>query len=299
MQPTEFTLRAVDDAPLAARLFAPASAPRSAVALLGGTAIPQRFYAPLAAHLAAQGHAVLTFDYRGVGGSRPRSLRGHRATMSEWARYDLEAALVEARARTPGVPLVALAHSFGGQALGLAPSAPRLVDAAVLVASGTGDARLYPMPWRARNALVFRAMVPVATALLGYYPGALGMGEDLPAGVAREWARWCNTPGYLSAHVPAADRFHGALAVPMLCLSATDDTYAPPRTIEQLASWYTAARIERHALTPRAKPIGHFNLLRRGHTPEAWEAITAFVDRHARPRPPLDTAPTRAVNSAP
>jgi predicted alpha/beta hydrolase len=41
------------------------------------------------------------------------------------------------------------------------------------------------------------ALIPAASALFGFLPmRALTGGEDLPGGVALEWARWCRHPRY-------------------------------------------------------------------------------------------------------
>lgn len=38
---------------------------------------------------------------------------------------------------------------------------------------------------------------PVATRLYGYQPmSALGLGEDIPLDVYRDWKRWCQYPHY-------------------------------------------------------------------------------------------------------
>ena len=50
--------------------------------------------------------------------------------------------------------------------------------------------------------LSLEALVPVTAAVLGYIPGKFGLGEDMPAGVVTEWARWCHTPGYATGAVP-------------------------------------------------------------------------------------------------
>ena len=58
-----------------------------------GAGIPAHFYHRLARHLATQGAAVLTFDYRGIGASRAGPLRRLAAGMDDWAVRDIGAAL--------------------------------------------------------------------------------------------------------------------------------------------------------------------------------------------------------------
>ena len=56
-----------------------------------------------AAYLHAAGCEVLTYDYRGIGGSRPaRLLRGFRAGWIEWGSLDFEGACVKCSNALPG-----------------------------------------------------------------------------------------------------------------------------------------------------------------------------------------------------
>ena len=273
-------MRARDGRDLAARIFAPRSQARAAAVVLAGTAIPQGFYARFAAFLAERDIAVLTFDYRGTGLSRTVPLREERATMSEWATLDVEAALEALDARFSHVPRVAVAHSFGGQALGLARSARRVVSRAVLVGSQSGFVGNWPRPQRLRNQLVFGAVMPAAAATLGYWPADMGLGDGLPGGVMREWARWCRTPGYLAAFVPESERFHAQLSIPLRSYRPLDDDYAPEAAVEELLGWYTKAQIERRVVAPRelgARAIGHYGLFRERVGGALWPEIAAFL----------------------
>lgn len=112
-------IAARDGYALAATVFAPAVAPTCAVLINSATAVPRKIYRGFATYLAEQ---VLTYDYRGTGGSRPPSLRGFQVRMRDWAALDVTAAIDHMRAVWPQLRLVAVGHSFGGQALGLAPN---------------------------------------------------------------------------------------------------------------------------------------------------------------------------------
>ena len=65
------------------------------------------------------GMAVLTFDYRGIGGSRQGgALRDEDVRMQDWGRLDLEGALGWMRRAYPGAPLLVLGHSAGASSSG-------------------------------------------------------------------------------------------------------------------------------------------------------------------------------------
>ncbi len=277
---SDVSFSARDGRALVGRLHRPAKAPEAAAVLLSGTAIPQGFYARFASYLSERSIAVLTFDYRGIGRSRTEPLRKVRATMTDWAQHDIDGALGWLKEQFPGIPRTAIAHSFGGQALGLSPTAREGIDRAVLIASGSGFVGLYPLPARLRNVAVFHALLPAAAATLGYWPKDLGLGDGLPGGVAREWARWCRSPGYLTAHVPSGQRFHGELEIPMLALGVTDDDYAPPAAVDALLSWYARATIERRMVSPESlgvPVIGHFGFFREAAGGKLWADVARFV----------------------
>src|SRR5687768_441819 len=79
--PRETVITAADGFELGATVIAPPR-PRATLVIHGATATKQTYYARFAAYAAARGHRVVTYDYRGVGASRPRSLIGFDATMS-------------------------------------------------------------------------------------------------------------------------------------------------------------------------------------------------------------------------
>ena len=65
------------------RLFAPAAGAAVGAVLIGGAmGVRQSFYRPFAQWLSGLGYVVATFDYRGVGDSRGRTLRGSKANDS-------------------------------------------------------------------------------------------------------------------------------------------------------------------------------------------------------------------------
>src|SRR5262245_29968642 len=184
-----------DGYPLAATAFAPPAPPQRVVLINSATAVPRRIYRGLATYLAERGFAAVTYDYRGVAGSRPRSFKGFDARMRDWAALDASAAIDHMRNVWPAAALTVVGHSFGGQALGLAPNNSE-VSRALLVAAQAGYWRLFAAPEKYRVYVLMRFIgVPVARAL-GYVPGRFGIGEDVPRGVFLEWTGWVRKPRY-------------------------------------------------------------------------------------------------------
>lgn len=267
-------LVAADGYVLAADLARPDGPPHTLVLVAPAMAVPRRLYYKWMRYLADQGFAVLVLDYRGIGDSAPRRLRGFHATLLDWARLDLTAGLDTLKLRFPGVPMAWFGHSIGGQLLGLLPSSAGPVDRVLLV----GTAHGYWRNWRGVNRvglwLLWHAM-PMVTALAGYLPmRAAGQGLDIPTGAARQWAEWGRDPRYIgkaAAALPDAVFHH--LTSPVRAISIVDDVYAPPASIAPLVALYEQAPTEvvtLHAESEGMRRIGHFGAFRRTSLFPAW-----------------------------
>lgn len=256
----------------------PGRARHRVVVVASATGVLQGYYAPFAAWLSRQGFAVVTFDYRGMGESRMEA--DAAPSMHDWGEHDLAAVVAWAGAELGEGRVAIVGHSVGGQLVGLLPDASR-VSALVTIGSQSGDYRLWPLPTRLAMAVIWYGVVPSVTHTMGYLPGSLGIGEDLPAGVALEWARWCRTPGYLVGEGFASRRAGFArLDAPVLSFGFDDDHYAPRAAIEALHALYTSARVERRQLGREAGRFGHFGFFRKRHA-ALWRDVATFLDTHA------------------
>jgi predicted alpha/beta hydrolase len=278
---------------LAATLFeppAPAPAPDTVALIASATAVKQSFYKRFAIYLASRGMAALTFDYRGIGFSRPDSLQGFRARLHEWGTEDLAGVLDWLAARYPRV--VVVGHSIGGQLLGLAEN-NQCAAALLAVCAQSGDWRLWKGLRKYLLAGLWYFAMPALTFACGYFPTRkLGLGEDLPRGVAREWAKWCRSPGYLAPYLGQSlpDHF-GAFPGPVLAYSCADDRLAPADAVEALLRMYSRARITRRQLDPHTLglgPLGHFGFFRAENAalwPPAADWIRPAAPRQVIPAP--------------
>lgn len=285
------TLTADDGTQLAATWFAGegASPPDATLVMAAATGVPMGFYRRFAQWCAAQGVSVLAFDYRGVGRSRAARLRGFEADFSHWAR-DLDAALAHALERSARVSL--LGHSIGGFLGPIAPHATHL-QRLVLAGAQTAHWRDWPHPLRWPMAALWHGAMPAITLALGYFPGrALRLGEDLPRGVALQWAtRPWNDP---FARALIRERYARALP-PTHLLAAADDAFATDVALQRVHDALTGTPVQRHRIEPAAlgaARLGHFGLFR----PQAqalWPTLLAlaFDDMSAA----IDEAQRRAM----
>ncbi len=276
------SLESPDGPRIAARLFRPPEGqyPKAAVLIGGAMGVRQDYYQPFAQWLAGEGYAVMSFDYRGMGESRAGPLRGFKADLFSWAR-DTDTAIAALLKATPEVPLYLIGHSLGAQLPGLLKHRDQ-VAGLVSVAAGSGYWR-DNAPQLKRIVLYFwHVLVPVATALCGYFPGKrIGKVGDLPAGVVMQWRRWCMNPRY---HVgaegaPVREQFEAA-RFPVVALSITDDELMTERGTRVLLGCYANAptRIERIAPADvDAKRIGHFGFFRDQFQSSLWARTAALL----------------------
>jgi predicted alpha/beta hydrolase len=169
--------------PIAARRYDAEGSARGAVLIAGAMGVKQDYYADLARWLAASGWHALTFDYRGMGDSRPvharHSLRGFKADLFDWA-HDMDAALDALAATVPGLPLIVIGHSLGGQLPGMLKHRDRIA-ALLMIASGSGYWRDNAPPLKRKVRFFWHVLVPLGVAFAGYFPGRrLGAVGDLP-----------------------------------------------------------------------------------------------------------------------
>jgi predicted alpha/beta hydrolase len=285
----DITVPAADGYPLAATLFLPRGAKRHAVLINSANATPRKIYKGFAGYLAKRGCAVLTYDYRGTGDSRqksltgynqPKSLVGFKASMSDWAAQDVTSAVSWMRERYKALPFAYVGHSFGGQALGLLPNNAE-ISRALLIAAQAGYWKLMAAPERYRVYAMLNFVGAPLTRALGYMPGWAGLGEDLPKDVFLQWVGWVMNPRYLLGDPTLTalrnfPKYKGALRA--LCLS--DDPWATRPAVELLCSGFTAIKPDIITVTPAdssVAKIGHFGFFRPEHRDTLWRGAAEWI----------------------
>jgi predicted alpha/beta hydrolase len=269
---------ATDGFPLGGSEFGDMSNAERVVLVAPATGVRRRLYRAFAKFLATQGFGVVTWDWRGTGDSRPQSLRRFRTNMRDWGERDLAGVIDWASAKNPRARLTVVGHSFGGQAVGLAANRQG-VHALVVIGAQSGYWGHWPRPQRYKYALLWYLAVPLATRVAGYFPASLfRLGQDLPRGVALQWARWCRTPSYLGDWSG-----HRAFTAPILALSFTDDRFAPRRSVDALLAEYGSSdKVHRH-LRPKdvgVPGIGHFGFFRADLVPGLWWSVAHWIGEH-------------------
>jgi predicted alpha/beta hydrolase len=278
--PLHTTLCAADDYRLAATHYPGGS--DQFVVMASATGVPRGFYRRFAEFMQAQGVHVITTDYRGIGDSKPATLKGFEMQYADWSTLDLAAAVDYALSRGK-VWLVG--HSLGGHAIGQLPQA-NLLQAAYVCGTGAGWHGWMPRPERYRVWAMWNVLGPIGTRVYGYHPmSKLRAGEDLPMGVYRDWKRWCAFPNYFFDDPEAkaiTDKFAG-VRIPIAAAVSTDDLWAPPASRDAFFKGYANAAVDAIDLLPAdlgVQQVGHMGYFRQRVGQLLWPQIFTWLGQH-------------------
>lgn len=309
-QPVSMTISAGDGYPLHASVWAFESAllcaPRPVVIINPATSVHSRYYARFAAYLHANGFDVVTYDYRGIGGSRPATLRGFDAGWIEWGTQDFEGILQFVARRFPGQPIQVVAHSAGGFLVGLAES-NHLVSRVFTMGAQFAYWKDYARHKRLSMLWRWHVVMPALAVVFGYFPGKrLGWLEDTPRGVVRDWT--ARHPRFEDAYrkgcrvMTAAQRQHlverfGQVKGETLALSMTDDEFGTIPAIHRLLGYFKNSPATHLRVAPSMlglSEIGHFAFFQARFEGSLWPIPLAWL----RDGQVSDDAPGKLISPA-
>ena len=282
------------------------SCARPVVVISPATSVRCDYYAHFGDFLFGYGFDVVTFDYRGIGRSRPSSLRGFRADWVDWGERDLDAVLTCAGTTGREQPKYLVAHSIGAFLAGLAPSNTHL-RRILFVGGQFAYWRDYAAAERRKMYLKWHVAMPLVTRLFGYFPGArLGWMEDTPAGIVRNWTQMTDAfENTLRSDIFIGGERESELLVqrftevtaPILSIGLDDDAFGTPPALERLLSYYKASRRKHWRISPRdlcVASIGHFAFFHSRFRHDLWPLALDWL-REARIAP---SAPGRLFSDA-
>jgi predicted alpha/beta hydrolase len=253
---------------------------RPVVIINPATSVLCRYYFRFATFLFRHGFDVISYDYRGIGGSRPATFRGFDASWVDWGYLDFDAIMQHTERSFPGQPINVVAHSAGGFVLGFAKS-NHLIRRIFTVGAQYAYWRDYATHSRLRMFTKWHIAMPLLTAIFGYCPGKrLGWMEDTPKGVVREWANsrarfeesWRGRSARYRDKRALVQQFT-AVTAPILAVGIMDDEFGTVPALERLLAYFDRSPRIHLRISPQSiqePQIGHFGFFNSRFEHKLW-----------------------------
>lgn len=225
--------------------------------LLPALGIRGAFYRKLAKGLADHNIATIIVEQRGNGESPYRPARSEKFTLADYARDDMNAVVTWCQSEFPGIPLYIGGHSLGGHMASIvAGIMPGKFAGVVHLACGFPYYDDYPKP-ASTFVKMTAGLVPVLTALLGYYPGQwFKFGGKEFRGLMMGWREWALTGRYALPGIENADDMVAAFDGRAISIAFERDSLATDQAIERSRRALSSAKVTR--LTLGEKEQGSF-----------------------------------------
>ena len=276
------TITCADSYSLTARFYpAKQSTDRLPILVCPATGITQSFYHHFIEWLAQQGSDVLVFDFRGIGDSLHGPIRQSTASIQDWGQLDIPAAIETLLNKTGKEQVILLGHSAGGQLLGIVSNYKKVAQV-IAISGSTGHVKGLKGRTKRMAPVMFNMIFPISSLVKGY--GAtkfLGMGENLPKNVAKQWAEFCSKPGYVMNAIGKTifEDYHNEIQCPITVYWSSDDEIATEANVKDLLRLYPEAPTEMIELKPKDtghKAIGHMLMFRKSHQ-NLWPMMTQNI----------------------
>lgn len=283
MKIKELKISAADGYQLTATLREPIIKRKGVVQIHCGGGLAQHLYANFATYLTQQGYVTITFDYRGIGKSRPAALKGFKAYIKDWGTLDMVGVFNWVIKNYPDDKKIIIAHSMGGQIIGLMENNNQ-IDQLFLIASSTGYWKDMSRPYRWILPPLWIILIPIQTFIFGYAKvKKLNLGEDLPKGVALNWWKWSQNKNYFEDDLKKIQKscYYDQIKIPLTSIQITDDPIANEKTANNLLAYYNKAIIKVHKITPAemgVSKIGHFGFFSRKFKHTLWNDLLLEID---------------------
>ena len=273
----ELVLQTPDQFPISVKIFEPEIPNRKLLVINSATGVRQQVYFSFAKYLAAQGFTVITYDYRGIGESKPRKMKGFEASMRIWGTRDFKTITGFIKENYPDYTKFCLGHSVGALILGMNEDSV-IFKKFIFVA--TQDAYIGHLSWRVAvtAALGFGIAVPVTVILKGYFPAhRFGLGESLPKGSAYDWRTLILNKKSTGRLYEKIEKDHSKdLNQEAFIIHAEDDSWVTMKGMESLMnnSYPNMKKNYREIKVSESpkKQVGHINFF-RSYNRVLWKII--------------------------
>ncbi|WP_271767909.1 alpha/beta hydrolase family protein [Aquimarina algiphila] len=251
---------------------------KGVVQIQGGIGLSQELYSNFATYVTQNGYTTVTFDYRGIGKSKPANLKGFKADIIDWGELDMAGVFDWVVKKYPSDKKIMIAHSIGGALVGLMENNVR-IDQLFLIASSTAYWKDMSKPYRWVMPPVWSFFILIHSFIFGYVKmKKFKLGEDVPKGVALRWWKWSKNKNYFQDDLKKSKKLHryDQIKIPLTSIQISDDPIANKITSNKLLKYYENAQIKICEITPKqleVAKIGHVGFFSRKFKKTLWSDL--------------------------
>lgn len=269
-------LQTDDEIQITAHLFKPDQSNQKLLLINSATGVKQQIYFSFAKFFTEKGFTVITYDYRGIGLSKPQKMRNFKASMRVWGSHDYKTVTQFIVKNFPNYKKFCLGHSVGALILGMNKDS-EMFDEFVFV--GTQNAFVGHLKWRTKmEALLgFGIVQPIFTELFGYFPAQwFRLGESLPKNCAYDWRILILNRKSTNRLLLKTDNFSKNLKQKVFVIQAEDDVWLTEKGIKSLLddtypNLKPTYRLIKTSESEKGE-IGHINFF-RSYNENLWKII--------------------------
>lgn len=265
---------------LSVHLFEPEISNQKLLLINSATGVKQQTYWKFAQYFCDQGFTVMTYDYYGIGLSKPKNLKHCNASMRTWGAVDYKALTDFIQQNYPSYQKYVLGHSVGALILGMNEDS-KIFEKLIFVATQKAYIGNLDLKTKISSILGFGLVQPILTQVLGYFPGQkFGLGESLPKAAANDWRALILNPKSTNRLLEKIQDFSKTLTQETLVVSAEDDPWVTQKGMDTLLSeTYPHLKPRFIYLKTSESPenhIGHINFF-RSFNQKLWDVVLDFI----------------------
>ncbi len=272
----KLTLTTKDQCQLSAHIFKPGKSNQKIILINSATGVKQQVYFSFAQFFAEQGFTVITYDYRGIGLSKPEKMRNFKASMRTWGNEDFKRLTEFVIENFPDYQKFCLGHSVGALIIGMNENS-KVFERFIFVA--TQNAFIGNLKWKTKLEAFFGFgfAQPFFTELFGYFPAHwFGLGESLPKNCAYDWRTLILNRKSTGKLLLKTNDYSKELNQKVLVLYAEDDVWLTDKGVKSLLNdVYPNLKPDyRFLQTSESEKgeIGHVNFF-RSYNKKLWNII--------------------------
>lgn len=272
----KLTLTTKDQCQLSAHIFKPKKSNQKIILINSATGVKQQVYFSFAQFFAEQGFTVITYDYRGIGLSKPEKMRNFKASMRTWGSEDFKRLTEFVIENFPDYQKFCLGHSVGALIIGMNKNS-KVFERFIFVA--TQNAFIGNLKWKTKLEAFFGFgfAQPFFTELFGYFPAHwFGLGESLPKNCAYDWRTLILNRKSTGKLLLKTNDYSKELNQRVLVLYAEDDVWLTDKGVKSLLNdvYPNLKPNYRFLQTSESEKgeIGHVNFF-RSYNKKLWNII--------------------------